>query len=480
MDQSDVVVLGAGPGGYAAAFLAADFGLQVTLVDHESRLGGVCLLRGCIPSKALLYVARVIHEAEGLRQWGIDFGKPQVNLEQLRAQKDKVIATLTGGLGQLAKKRNVRVVRARAQFADPKRLRLEPVDGHDPGMSELSFERLILAAGSRAIRLSVFDNLGELAMTSREALDLPTIPDSLLVVGGGYIGLELGTVYATLGSRVTVVEMTDGLLPGVDRDLVRPLEARLRKLFAGILLETKVVGAERIGDAVKVYLDGKNGKESATFSRVLVAVGRRPNSDLVGAERIGLRLTPQGFVDVDEFLQTSVPGIWAIGDIAGQPMLAHKATHQGKTAVENIVGEKVPFQPRAIPAVVFTEPEIAWTGLTELAARAQGREIDTAIFPWGASGRAQATGATDGFTKWIIDRQSGRVLGCGIVGAGAGDLIGEATLAVEMGAHIADVAGTIHPHPTLCETVGMAAEVYLGLATDIYRPRPTVATKSPG
>ncbi len=478
MEEAELVVLGAGPGGYAAAFLAADQGLEVTLVDQEPRLGGVCLLRGCIPSKALLYVARMMHEVENLRHWGVDFGQPKVDFAQLRAQKEKVIATLTGGLGQLAKKRNVRVIRARAEFADAKRLRLEPVDGQPPEVSELSFERLILACGSRAIRLSLFDGLGELVLSSREALDLPVIPETLLVVGGGYIGLELGMVYATLGSRVTVVEMTEGLLPGVDRDLVRPLEARLRKLFAGIYLETKVIGAERVGDAVKVFLDGKNGKDSAVFSRILVAVGRRPNGDQVGAERIGLRMTPQNFVVVDEFLQTSVPGIYAIGDVAGQPMLAHKATHQGKTAVENVLGERVSFQPRAIPAVVFTEPEIAWTGLTESAARAEGREFDTAVFPWGASGRAQATGATDGLTKWIIDRASGRVLGCGIVGMGAGDLIGEATLAIEMGAHIADVAGTIHPHPTLCETVGMAAEVYLGIATDIYRPRQAPAPKT--
>lgn len=478
MEEAELVVLGGGPGGYAAAFLAADRGVQVTLVDREPRLGGVCLLRGCIPSKALLHVARIMHEVENLRSWGVDYAGPKIDLAQLRAQKEKVIATLTGGLAQLAKKRNVRVVRARAEFVDAKRLRLEPVDGQGPDFSELGFERLIVAAGSRAIRLSILDGLGDLVMSSREALDLPEIPESLLVVGGGYIGLELGTVYATLGSRVTVVEMTDGLLPGVDRDLVRPLEARLRKLFAGIYLETKVVGAEKAGNAVKVFLDGKNGKESALFSRVLVAVGRRPNGDQIGAERIGLRLTHQGFVAVDEFLQTSVPGIYAIGDVAGQPMLAHKATHQGKTAVENVLGEKVPFEPRAIPAVVFTEPEIAWTGLTETAAKAEGREVDIAVFPWGASGRAQATAATDGFTKWIIDRTSGRVLGCGIVGVGAGDLIGEATLAVEMGAHIADVAGTIHPHPTLCETLGMAAEVHLGLATDIYRPRPASAQKS--
>lgn len=472
MEDAELVVLGAGPGGYAAAFFAADQGLHVTLVDQESRLGGVCLLRGCIPSKALLYVARVIHEAQGLETWGVHFPRPTIDVDRLRQQKEKVIGTLTGGLGVLAKKRNVRVIRAKARFAGPKQLRLEPVDGQGAEVTDLRFERMILAAGSRAVRLKILEPAGDLVMTSREALDLPEIPDSLLVIGGGYIGLELGTVYATLGSRVTVVEMMEGLLPGVDRDLVRPLEARLRKLFTAIHLETKVVGVERTEKGVKVFMEGKNGQQAEVFSRILVAVGRRPNADLVGADSAGLQLTEQGFVWVNEFLETSMPGVWAIGDVAGQPMLAHKATHQGKLAVENVLGEKVPWEPRAIPAVVFTEPEIAWTGLTESAARAEGREIETAVFPWAASGRAQATGATDGFTKWIIDRASGRVLGCGIVGQGAGDLIGEACLAVELGAHIADVATTIHPHPTLCETVGMAAEVYLGTVTDIYRPRP--------
>ncbi len=476
MEEADLAVLGAGPGGYAAAFYAADRGLNVTLVDQESRLGGVCLLRGCIPSKALLYVARVIHEALGLKNWGIHFEKPTIDLQALRSQKEKVIATLTGGLAQLAKKRNVRVIRAKAKLAGPGQLQLSPTDSQSLDSEMLRYQRLILAAGSRAVRLKVLEPAGELVMTSREALDLPEIPDSLLVVGGGYIGLELGSVYATLGSRVTVVEMTEGLLPGVDRDLVRPLEARLRKLFAAIHLETKVVGAERVNGGIRVVMQGKNGEHSEVFSRILVAVGRRPNSDLLVTETVGLRLTPQEFVEVNEYLETSVTGIWAIGDLAGQPMLAHKATHQGKVAVENILGEKVPFEPQAIPAVVFTEPEIAWVGLTESAARAGGREIEIAIFPWGASGRAQATGATDGFTKWIIDPGSGRVLGCGIVGQGAGDLIGEACLAVEMGAHIADVAHTIHPHPTFCETLGMAAEVHLGMATDIYRPKPGATT----
>jgi dihydrolipoamide dehydrogenase len=471
MEEADLVVLGAGPGGYAAAFYAADRGLNVTLVDQEPRLGGVCLLRGCIPSKALLHVSRVIHESLGLKSWGIHFDNPRIDLQNLRSQKEKVITTLTGGLAQLAKKRNVRVIRAKGKLAGAGMLELFPADSQPLDSDRLRYRHLILAAGSRAVRLKVLEPAGDLVMTSRDALDLPEIPDSLLVVGGGYIGLELGTVYATLGSRVTVVEMTEGLLPGVDRDLVRPLEVRLRKLFAAIHLETKVVGVERVNGQVKVFLQGKDGERTEVFSRILVAVGRRPNSDLLGADTVGLRLTPQEFVEVNEFLETSVPGIWAIGDIAGQPMLAHKATHQGKHAVENVLGEKAPFEPRAIPAVVFTEPEIAWAGLTEAAARAEGREIETAVFPWGASGRAQAVGATDGFTKWIIDRASGRVLGCGIVGLGAGDLIGEACLAIEMGAHIADVAGTIHPHPTLCETLGMAAEVYLGLATDIYRPK---------
>jgi len=471
--ETDLLVLGGGPGGYAAAFLAADNGREVTLVDQEPSLGGVCLLRGCIPSKALLGIAKVMGETQRLAEWGIDFQAPKIDLAKLRAQKQKVLNTLTGGLDQLAKKRKVRVIRARGRLVNSHQLALQPVDeGPEPEAELISFRWLILAAGSRAVQLSsLLHTARDRVMSSREALDLPEIPSSLLVIGGGYIGLELGTVYGALGSRVTVVEMTDGLLPGVDRDLVRPLERKLRKVFSAIHLGTKVAKVEPTKHGAQVFFDGAAGDKSTIFSRILVAVGRRPNTEQLGLENTSIQLDEHGFVRTDEFLRTAEPHIYAIGDLAGQPMLAHKASHQGKVAVQNILGEAIRFEPRAIPAVVFTDPEIAWAGLTEEAARRQGREIETAVFPWGASGRAQADGHAEGLTKWIIDPKSRRVIGCGIVGTGAGELISEAVLAIELGAHIQDVAETIHPHPTLSETLGFAAEVYLGTATDLYRPK---------
>ncbi len=418
--DTQLAVLGGGPGGYAAAFLAADLGMQVTLVDLEPRLGGTCLLRGCIPSKALLHVAKAMSEAAHLSEWGVSFAKPAIDVAAMRARKEKVVATLTGGLKQIASKRNVQVVQAKAGFEDGRTLRLQPVGNAPLADDLLRFENCILASGSRPSRIPAFDLPTPRVMDSTSALELPDVPESLLVVGGGYIGLEMGTVYAALGTRVTVVELTDGLLPGADRDLVRPLHKKLGKDFAEILLGVKVVSLVDKGQAIEVTFDGNVERKVQQFSRVLVSVGRRPNSDGLGLEKTKAQVDKQGFVAVDPQRRTAEPHIWAIGDVAGQPMLAHKASHEGKTAVEAIAGRKVAFEPRAIPAVVFTDPEIAWAGLTETEAKAQGRTVEVAQFPWAASGRAQSVGRTEGLTKWLIDPASERVLGCGIVGAGAG------------------------------------------------------------
>ena len=469
--DAQLVVLGGGPGGYAAAFLAADLGMQVTLVDLESRLGGTCLLRGCIPSKALLHVAKAMSEASHLAEWGISFPKPAIDINALRARKEKVISTLTGGLKQIASKRNVTLIQAKAFFEDGRTLRLQPVGNTPLADDRVRFENCILASGSRPSRIPAFDLPTPRVMDSTGALELADVPESLLVVGGGYIGLEMGTVYAALGTRVSVVELTDGLLPGADRDLVRPLHKKLSKDFAEILLGVKVVSMVDQGQAIEVTFDGNVDRKVQQFSRVLVSVGRRPNSDGLGLEKTKVQVDKQGFVTVDAQRRTAEPHIWAIGDVAGQPMLAHKAAHEGKTAVEAIVGRKVAFEPRAIPAVVFTDPEIAWAGLTETEAKAQGRTVEVTQFPWAASGRAQSVGRTEGLTKWLIDPVSERVLGCGIVGAGAGELIAEAVLAIEMGASVADITESIHPHPTLSESLGFAAEVFFGTATDLYRPR---------
>ena len=469
--NTQLCVLGAGPGGYAAAFLAADLGLQVTLVDLESRLGGVCLLRGCIPSKALLHVAKAKDEAKHLTDWGVAFAEPTIDLAAMRARKEKVIATLTGGLKQLAAKRQVNVIRARAVFEDSQTLKLSSVDGTPLADDRVVFEHCIVATGSSPTRIPAFDLPTHRVMDSTGALELPDVPESLLVVGGGYIGLEMGTVYAALGSKVSVVEMTDGLLPGADRDLVRPLQKRLQGVFEAIWLNTKVASLVDRQDSIEVTFEGDVPEKVRRFSRVLLSVGRRPNTAGLGLEKIGVAVDGRGFITVDPQRRTANPHILAIGDAAGEPMLAHKAAHEGKTAVEVILGKPVAFEPKAIPAVIFTDPEIAWAGLTETEAKRQGRPVEVAQFPWMASGRAQAIGRTEGLTKWIIDPQTQLVVGCGIVGYGAGDLISEAVLAIEMGCSARDVADTIHPHPTLSETLGNAAEVSLGLATDIFRPK---------
>jgi dihydrolipoamide dehydrogenase len=469
--DTQLVVLGGGPGGYAAAFLAADLGLKVALVDQEPRLGGTCLLRGCIPSKALLHVAKGMADARHLAEWGVRYGRPEVDLAAMRARKEKVIATLSAGLKQVAAKRKVELIHARAVLEDSQTLRLEPAGDNPPPGDRLRFEHCILATGSRPATLPAFDVASPRIMDSTGALELTDVPESLLVVGGGYIGLELGLVYAALGSRVSVVELTDSLLPGVDRDLVKPLHKRLEKEFAAIHLGTKVVAVAEKPDAIEATFEGAVEKKVEQFSRVLVSVGRRPNSDHLGLENTRAEIDPRGFVAVDAQRRTRDPHLLAIGDVAGQPLLAHKAAHEGKAAVEALAGQSAAFQPRAIPAVVFTDPEIAWAGLTESEAKAAGRQVEVVQFPWAASGRAQSMGRTDGLTKWLVDPASGRLLGCGIVGSGAGELVAEAVLALEMGASARDLAETIHPHPTLSETLGAAAEMFFGTATDLYKPR---------
>ncbi len=467
-ERRELVVVGAGPGGYAAAFHAADLGLDVTLIDSEVHPGGVCLYRGCIPSKALLHVARVISEAGEAEAFGVRFGKPKIDLDRLRLFKEEVVEQLTSGLGQLAERRSVRYLRGRAKFAGAHRLELDDPEG---SRSVIAFRHAILATGSRASRIPGFPDDGRV-LDSTTALELPDVPKRLLVVGGGYIGLELGTVYAALGSRVSVVEMTPGLLPGVDRDLVRPLQRRLERTFEAVALETRVAGVRALKSGLKVNLESGDGQASdATFDRVLVSVGRRPNTEGLGLEDSGVRLDPDGFIEVDPRRRTAVESIYAIGDVTGQPMLAHKASHEARVAVEAIAGRKVAFEPAAIPAVVFTDPEIAWCGLTETEARERGRTVEIARFPWGASGRAVTLNRTDGLTKLVIDPKSERILGVGICGVGAGELIAEGALAVEMAALATDLSLTIHPHPTLSETVMEAAEVFFGQSTHLYRPR---------
>jgi dihydrolipoamide dehydrogenase len=471
-----LVVLGGGPGGYAAAFMAADLGMEVALVEREERLGGTCLLRGCIPSKALLHVGRVLAESREMEAWGIHFQRPTIDIDGLRARKDKVIATLTGGLSQLARRRNVTVVRGNARFTDSSTLEIAAAKPGDPSQT-LTFDHCILASGSRPARIPAFDLPTPRVMDSTRALELADIPESLLVIGGGYIGLEMGTVYAEIGAKVSVVELTDTLLPGADRDLVKPLAQRLEKLFEKIHLRTKVVKLEDRGQSILVHFEGPDGASSREFSRVLVAVGRRPNSDGIGLENTAVQVDPKGFVQVDGQQRTADPKILAIGDVCGEPMLAHRASHQGKVAVEALHGEPALFAPRAIPAVVFTDPEIAWAGLTEQEATARGRVVEISRYPWAASGRAQALGRTEGMTKILVDPESDTVLGVGMVGPGAGELVAEGVLAIEMGCSARDLAEAIHPHPTLGETVAFSAENYFGLATEIYRPRAETAAR---
>ncbi len=465
----NIAVVGGGPGGYAAAFLAADLGMMATLIDPELNPGGVCLYRGCIPSKALLHVTKLLEESHQAKDWGIDFAAPKIDLARLRSWKEGVVKKLTGGLGVLSKQRKVKYVQGRAAFENSTTLRVTKSDGSE---ESLTFDRIIIATGSRPAIVPTLKLDTPRMMDSTGALNLEDIPGTLLVVGGGYIGLELGSVYAALGTRVTVVEMLPGLLPGADRDLVLPLHKRLEKLLDGILLNTTVASVKDEGNAVRATLKGQDGNaQEKLFDRVLVSVGRKPNSEIPGLEKTRVQVGQRGFIQVNKQLQTEDPSIYAIGDVVGEPMLAHKASHEGRTAVEAIAGHKVAFEPNAIPAVVFTDPEVAWCGLTETQAQKENREIKVAKFPWAASGRAITLDRPEGMTKILFDPQTERVLGVGIVGAGAGELIAEGVLAVEMAAVAHDVAATIHPHPTLSETVMESAEVFFGTSTHIYRPK---------
>jgi dihydrolipoamide dehydrogenase len=477
MISTQLAVVGGGPGGYAAAFLAADLGLQVTLIDPEDNPGGVCVYRGCIPSKALLHVAKVVAESRHAAAWGVEFGEPRIDLDKLRAFKNSVVSRLTSGTAQLVKHRKVRYLKGTAAIADGHNLTVTMNAG---GTEEVRFDHAILATGSRPVRVAALtlesgeenaqDN--ERVWDSTAALDLPRVPKTLLVVGGGYIGLELGSVYATLGSEVTIVEMTSGLLPGADRDLVDVLAKRMGQAVKAVLLNTKVARMTAAADGIRVTLEGTDVKEAEqVFDNVLVAVGRQPNSDIPGLDRTAVKLDARGFIVVDGQRRTNEPSIFAIGDVVGEPMLAHKASHEGRIAVEVLVGENVAFEPLAIPAVVFTDPEIAWCGLTETQAAREGRAVAIARFPWAASGRAISIDRTDGVTKLVLDADTGRVLGVGIVGPGAGELIAEGTLAIEMGATATDLKLTIHPHPTLSETLMESAEVFFGQATHVYRPK---------
>jgi dihydrolipoamide dehydrogenase len=464
-----IAVIGAGPGGYAAAFLAGDLSMKVTLIDPEPNPGGVCLYRGCIPSKALLHVAKLIDESRHAKDWGIDFAAPQIDLARLRSWKEGVVKKLTGGLGQLSKQRKVEYIQGRASFDNSTTLRIARANAADESRT---FDRIIIATGSRPAIVPTLKLDTPRMLDSTSALDLADVPSTLLVVGGGYIGLELGTVYAALGSKVSVVEMLPGLLPGADRDLVLPLHKRLEKIFTSIMLNTTVAGLKEETAGLRVTFDGPDVKErEKLFDKVLVSVGRKPNSEIPGLDKTQVNLGPRGFIQVNKQLQTNDPAIYAIGDVVGEPMLAHKASHEGRTAVEAIAGHKVAFEPNAIPAVIFTDPEIAWAGLTETQAQKENREIKVAKFPWGASGRAMTLDRTEGMTKLIIDPQTERVLGMGIVGAGAGELIAEGVLAIEMSAVAKDIALTIHPHPTLSETVMESAEVFFGASTHVHRPK---------
>ena len=465
----NIAVIGGGPGGYAAAFLAADLGMTVTLIDPELNPGGVCLYRGCIPSKALLHVAKLLEESHQAKDWGIEFSAPKIDLARLRSWKESVVKKLTGGLCQLSKQRKVHYVQGRAAFEDSATLRVTKSDGSE---ESLGFDRIIIATGSRPAIVPSLKLDTPRMMDSTGALNLEDIPASLLVVGGGYIGLELGSVYAALGTRVTVVEMLPGLLPGADRDLVLPLHKRLEKMFDGILLNTTVAAVKDEGSGIRASFEGADVKErERVFDRVLVSVGRKPNSEIPGLEKTRVQTGPRGFIQVNKQLQTDDPSIYAIGDVVGEPMLAHKASHEGRVAVEAIAGHKVAFEPNAIPAVVFTDPEVAWCGLTETQAQTENRDVKVTRFPWAASGRAITLDRPEGLTKLLIDPQTERVLGVGIVGAGAGEMIAEGVLAIEMAALAHDVAATIHPHPTLSETVMESAEVFFGTSTHIYRPK---------
>ncbi|MGN6324258.1 MAG: dihydrolipoyl dehydrogenase [Dyella sp.] len=465
--ECKLVVLGSGPGGYTAAFRAADLGVDTVLVERYATLGGVCLNVGCIPSKALLHAAAVIDEAEAMAAHGVSFGKPKIDIDKLRGFKSKVVGQLTGGLAGMAKQRKVRTVQGVGNFVSPNEMEIDTAEGK----KLLRFEYAIIAAGSQAVRLPAFPWDDERIMDSTGALELKDVPAKLLVVGGGIIGLEMATVYAALGSEVTVVEFMDQIIPGADADLIKPLAKRLGSKLKGVHLKTKVVEAKATKKGIEVSYEGESIPPTTVFDRVLVSVGRSPNGNKIGADKAGVAVTERGFINVDTQMRTNVSHIFAIGDLVGQPMLAHKATHEAKVAAEVVAGQKSHFDARVIPSVAYTDPEIAWVGVTEREAKEKGLKIGVGKFPWVASGRAIGIDRTEGFTKLLFDEETHRVVGGAIVGPHAGDLISEIALAIEMGAEAADIGLTIHPHPTLSESVGMAAEAYEGTITDLYMPK---------
>lgn len=465
--HAQVLVLGGGPGGYSAAFRAADLGLKTVLVERYPTLGGVCLNVGCIPSKALLHAAEVINDASELEVMGVRFTKPRIDLDKMRAGKDAVVARLTGGLAALARQRKVEVVTGWGEFASPRLLSVKT----GQGMKTIGFDHAIIAAGSRPVKIPGFPNDDPRLLDSTGALELRDIPKRFLIIGGGIIGLEMATVYASLGSKVDIVELQDGLIPGCDRDLVRPLQKRLARQVQNIWLKTRVSDIQALKSGLKVTFEGDDAPEPQTYDKVLVAVGRIPNGKLINAGAAGVDVDERGFIPVDSHMRTNVPHIYAIGDIVGNPMLAHKAVHEGHVAAEVIAGLPSLFDPMTIPSVAYTDPEVAWMGLTETEAKEKGIEIEKGVFPWAASGRALGIHREEGMTKLIFDAKSRRILGAGIVGRNAGELIGETVLALEMGADAEDIALTIHPHPTLNESIGMAAEMAEGTITDLMPPR---------
>ncbi len=464
----DVLVIGGGPGGYTAAFRAADLGLNVTLVDPEAHPGGVCLYRGCIPTKALLHVVKVKQDAIEAAKWGLKFSEPEINLDQIRSWKESIIKKLTGGLGQLVKQRKITYIRGIARFLDSQTIEIQKEHGDT---EKLSFKKAIIATGSEALKLPNISLQSDRVMDVNRALEMKDIPKRLLVVGAGYIGLEMGSIYAGLGSKVSIVEIMPGLLPGADRDIVSVFYKQNKDRFESILLETKITAIEEVEDALRVQFEGKNlEKKNDIFDKVLVAIGRRPVTADLGLENTQVETDDRGFIQINLQRKTTDDAIYAIGDVTGPPLLAHKASHEGRVAAEAIAGKKTVFEPRAIPAVEYTDPEVAWCGLTETEAKQQGQKVKIAKFPWAASGCAATLGRSEGLTKLIIDPETERILGAGIVGPDAGKLISEAVLAIEMGALASDVALTIHPHPTLSETLMEAAEVFYGTCTHIYRP----------
>lgn len=464
--DADLIVIGSGPGGYTAAFRAADLGLKTILIERYSTIGGVCLNVGCIPSKALLHAAKVIEEAEDAKNFGLSFAKPDIHTDKLLEWKSGIVNSLTGGLAQLAKQRKVKIITGEAKFSSEHTLEV----ASDKDTQTLSFKHAVIATGSHAVKIPGFPD-DERLIDSTAALAMEDVPDSMLIIGGGIIGLEMATVYHALGTKISVVEMMDSLIPGADKDLVRPLQRKISKQYENIWLDTKVTDIKALKSGLKVSFEGKKAPDSQAFSKVLVAVGRAPNGDKVAAEKASVKATDRGFIEVDDQQQTNVPHIFAIGDVVGQPMLAHKAVHEGKVAAEVAAGMKSGFDARVIPSVAYTDPEIAWVGVTETEAKAQGLNYGIGKFPWAASGRSLSLNRKEGVTKAIFDEDSKRLIGCGIVGPGAGDLIAEATLAIEMGADAEDIGLTIHPHPTLSETIGFAAEAFEGTITDLYLPK---------